>query len=123
MQHWAREINLSETAFVSPLSPSHPPSSSYPSSSPPASFSLRWFTPVLEVDLCGHATLAAAHALWQTGRITNIRISEKRAVSVYGLGKFPITLYCDQWRMLLAQAEMIEQFLTDNAAKLAKKEG
>jgi hypothetical protein len=59
----------------------------------------------------------------QKARTTNIRISEKGAVSVYGLGKFPITLYCDQWRMLLAQAEMIEQFLTDNAAKLAKKEG
>jgi len=69
MQHWAREINLSETAFVWPLFPSHPPSSSCPSSSPPASFSLRWFTHVLEVDLCGHATLAAAHALWQTGRV------------------------------------------------------
>ncbi|MEC8974106.1 MAG: PhzF family phenazine biosynthesis protein, partial [Verrucomicrobiota bacterium] len=32
-------------------------------------FGLRWFTPVAEVDLCGHATLATAHALWETGRL------------------------------------------------------
>jgi PhzF family phenazine biosynthesis protein len=45
----AREMNLSETAFVWP---SH------------EDMKLRWFTPTIEVDLCGHATLAAAHALW-----------------------------------------------------------
>ena len=58
----------------------------------------------------------------QRARTTNIRISEKGAVSVYGLGKFPITLYLDQWKMLLAQAEMIEQFLNDNQDRLARKE-
>ncbi|URR35982.1 PhzF family phenazine biosynthesis protein [Thermosynechococcus sp. HN-54] len=46
----AREMNLSETAFVVPLA---------------SGFHLRWFTPVAEVDLCGHATLATAHVLWQ----------------------------------------------------------
>jgi len=61
MQNWAREFNLSETAFVTP--------SSSASSSFSSSFSLRWFTPAVEVDLCGHATLAAAHALWVTGRV------------------------------------------------------
>lgn len=49
MQAVAAEMNLSETAFVRPLG---------------NEFDLRWFTPTVEVDLCGHATLAAAHALW-----------------------------------------------------------
>ena len=52
MQQVAAEMNLSETAFVRPLGEGH---------------ELRWFTPAVEVDLCGHATLAAAHALWQSG--------------------------------------------------------
>ena len=54
MQSVAAEMNLSETAFVSPA---------------PNGFHLRWFTPATEVDLCGHATLAAAHILWETGRL------------------------------------------------------
>jgi len=54
MQNVAREMNLSETAFVYPTG---------------ESFSLRWFTPAVEVDLCGHATLATAHVLWETGRL------------------------------------------------------
>jgi PhzF family phenazine biosynthesis protein len=52
MQAVAAEMNLSETAFVVPHEDG---------------FALRWFTPKTEVDLCGHATLAAAHALWTTG--------------------------------------------------------
>jgi PhzF family phenazine biosynthesis protein len=51
MQNVAAEMNLSETAFVRPLGTS-------------SKFSLRWFTPKSEVDLCGHATLATAHVLW-----------------------------------------------------------
>jgi PhzF family phenazine biosynthesis protein len=54
MQRIAREMNLSETAFVSASG---------------EDFALRWFTPNIEVDLCGHATLAAAHVLWETGRL------------------------------------------------------
>jgi PhzF family phenazine biosynthesis protein len=53
MQSVAAEMNLSETAFVSPRGE--------------GSFDLRWFTPTVEVDLCGHATLASAHALWERG--------------------------------------------------------
>lgn len=53
MQHVASEMNLSETAFVRPEADG---------------WRLRWFTPAVEVALCGHATLATAHALWQTGR-------------------------------------------------------
>lgn len=54
MQAVAAEMNLAETAFVVPLG---------------GVFGLRWFTPTIEVDLCGHATLATAHALWETGRL------------------------------------------------------
>jgi len=50
MQHVAAEMNLSETAFVVPNG---------------SDFDLRWFTPRVEVDLCGHATLATAHLLWE----------------------------------------------------------
>jgi len=52
MQAVAAEMNLSETAFVWPLADG---------------WSLRWFTPTVEVDLCGHATLASAHILWAQG--------------------------------------------------------
>ncbi|HEY75100.1 MAG TPA: PhzF family phenazine biosynthesis protein [Thermoflexia bacterium] len=52
MQNVAREMNLSETAFV------------YREND---GFRLRWFTPAVEVDLCGHATLATAHVLWEVG--------------------------------------------------------
>lgn len=59
MQAVAAEMNLSETAFVHPLV----------GSADSDQFSLRWFTPTVEVDLCGHATLASAHVLWETGRL------------------------------------------------------
>jgi PhzF family phenazine biosynthesis protein len=55
----AREMNLSETAFLHHES----------RSGPHPTFHLRWFTPLIEVDLCGHATLAAAHVLWESGRV------------------------------------------------------
>jgi PhzF family phenazine biosynthesis protein len=57
MQQVASEMNLSETAFAHPL----------PGGSD-ADWALRWFTPTVEVDLCGHATLATAHALSCDGR-------------------------------------------------------
>ena len=52
MQALAKEMNLSETAFLW---------------SEADGYRLRWFTPVVEVDLCGHATLASAHTLWEAG--------------------------------------------------------
>lgn len=52
MQNLAREMNLSETAFLVKAEDG---------------FDLRWFTPAVEVKLCGHATLASAHVLWETG--------------------------------------------------------
>src|SRR5207244_2986652 len=54
LQLVAREMNLSETAFLVPAA---------------GAFELRWFTPKVEMDLCGHATLAAAHTLYQTGKV------------------------------------------------------
>jgi PhzF family phenazine biosynthesis protein len=52
MQNVAMEMNLSETAFLVPRS---------------NGFDLRWFTPTVEVALCGHATIASAHVLWESG--------------------------------------------------------
>src|ERR687898_2125267 len=55
MQAVATEMNLSETAFlVERTNGDH---------------DLRWFTPTAEVDLCGHATLASAHVLWESGQL------------------------------------------------------
>src|ERR1039458_3201435 len=54
MRDVAREMNLSETAFLVPED---------------GGFRLRWFTPAVEVDLCGHATVASAHVLWQDGHL------------------------------------------------------
>ncbi len=59
LQAVAREMNLSETAFLV-KQPEH--------------FDLRWFTPTVEVDLCGHATLASAHILWQQGHAAGAEI-------------------------------------------------
>ncbi|WP_448596742.1 PhzF family phenazine biosynthesis protein [Thermoleptolyngbya sp.] len=54
MQAVAREMNLSETAFLLPEADG---------------YRLRWFTPTVEVALCGHATLASAHVLWSEGHL------------------------------------------------------
>ena len=50
------------------------------------------------------------------------KVSEKGALSVYGLGRFPVTLYSGQWQRLLAARDQLEAFLADNAATLAVKE-
>lgn len=67
LQAVAREMNLSETAFLV-RQPDH--------------IDLRWFTPTVEVDLCGHATLASAHILWQQGHATGdaIRFSTRSGI-------------------------------------------
>src|SRR5262249_16044308 len=67
LQAVAREMNLSETAFLVKQADS---------------FDLRWFTPKVEVDLCGHATLAPAHILWQQGLATGkeIRFSTRSGI-------------------------------------------
>ncbi|MBI5802700.1 MAG: PhzF family phenazine biosynthesis protein [Verrucomicrobia bacterium] len=61
-ERWMRlvacEMNLSETAFLHPIA---------------SGWSLRWFTPTVEVKLCGHATLASAHTLWETGALAAVQ--------------------------------------------------
>jgi hypothetical protein len=57
----------------------------------------------------------------QATRATSIRVSEKGGVSVYGLGRFPVTLYKEQWLKLLDMAENIRTFIADNEAKLKTK--
>lgn len=74
MQQVAAEMNLSETAFLVPIDDG---------------YDLRWFTPETEVDLCGHATLASAHVLWQTGRLRKEQTA--RFVTKSGI----LTVACD----------------------------
>jgi hypothetical protein len=57
----------------------------------------------------------------QSGRPTSLKVSEKGAVSVYGLGRFPVTLYKEQWWKLLDMADEIRAFITENEAKLKTK--
>jgi len=52
----------------------------------------------------------------------SFRVSEKGAVSVYGLGRFPVTLYQEQWDKLLAQIDDLRRFIEANRASLKKKE-
>jgi PhzF family phenazine biosynthesis protein len=70
MQRIAAEMRHAETAFVRPLG------------TPEADYELRWFTPAVEVALCGHATLASAHALYETGTVPTggpIRFQTRRS--------------------------------------------
>jgi hypothetical protein len=53
---------------------------------------------------------------------TSMKVSEKGAVSVYGLGRFPVTLYQEQWQKLLLMAEDIKTFIAENQATLKVKE-
>ncbi len=64
----ARETNLSDTGFV------------IPGDAPDADFRLRWFTPTVEIDLCGHATLASAHCLFEDGVTGPIRFATRSGV-------------------------------------------
>ena len=52
----------------------------------------------------------------------SFKVSEKGAVSVYGLGRFPVTLYREQWERLLAAGDQIKAFIADHADKLKVKE-
>lgn len=72
MRRVAAELNLSETAFAHPLR-----------DHPDADWALRWFTPAVETDLCGHATLATAHALHSDRRTDEtVRFSSRSGVLV-----------------------------------------
>ena len=55
-------------------------------------------------------------------RTGSLKVSEKGGVSVYGLGRFPVTLYKEQWMKLLGMADEIKAFISANEAKLKSKE-
>jgi hypothetical protein len=57
----------------------------------------------------------------RTTRGVSLKVSEKGGVSVYGLGRFPVTLYKEQWTRLLDMADDIRAFIRDNDAKLKTK--
>lgn len=57
-----------------------------------------------------------------SGRAVSMKVSEKGGVSVYGLGRFPVTLYKEQWLKLLDMADDIRAFIRENEAKLKTKE-
>jgi PhzF family phenazine biosynthesis protein len=105
-QKIAAEMNLSETAFIKPLGIDH--------------FHLRWFTPLVEVELCGHATLASSHILFQEKMIKGNTITfdslsgplfVKRDASDiildFPLQKTGKTLVVDQFKVLLGIESII----------------
>jgi len=58
-----------------------------------------------------------------TGRKSGMKVSEKGALSVYGLGRFPVTLYKEQWLKLLDMTAEIRAFIDANSARLKTKSG
>lgn len=65
---------------------------------------------------------AAVMAMSAQGqRKLSLKVSEKGAVSCYGLGRFPVTLYAGQWERLLSEVEAIKSFIQANAALLSVK--
>jgi hypothetical protein len=58
----------------------------------------------------------------RTQRGISLKVSEKGGVSVYGLGRFPVTLYKEQWGKLLDMAEDIRAFIRENDSRLKTKE-
>lgn len=75
MQAVAAELKHSETAFVEPVE-----GDEAARATPSVDYRLRWFTPAVEVDLCGHATLATAHVLFERGESGPIRFSTRSGV-------------------------------------------
>ena len=65
--------------------------------------------------------MVAALAAKPANRLT-LKVSEKGAVCLYGLGRFPVTLYASQWERLLSEADAIKAFMTANAHLLARKD-
>lgn len=57
----------------------------------------------------------------QRGRAVSLKVSEKGGVSVYGLGRFPVTLYKEQWTKLLSMADEIRAFIKEHDSELKAK--
>lgn len=69
--------------------------------------------------------LRAENAALKEGKkpgATSLKVSEKGGVSVYGLGRFPVTLYQEQWLKLLGMADEIRKFIEDNKSSLKLKD-
>ena len=66
--------------------------------------------------------LRAENEALKKPRATSLKVSEKGAVSVYGMGRFPVTLYKEQWLRLLAMADEIRTFIAENESKLKTRE-
>jgi len=77
----------------------------------------------LRADLDGDGNDESVFFWWsrRAARPTTLKVSEKGAVSMYGLGRFPVTLYKEQWKKLLAMAGEIEQFIQANDHILKSK--
>ena len=58
----------------------------------------------------------------RTQRVGQLRVSDKGGVSVYGLGRFPVTLYQEQWRRLLDMADEIRAFIREHESELKSKD-
>jgi hypothetical protein len=66
---------------------------------------------------------AENEALKKAGsRGVSLKVSQKGAVSLYGMGRFPVTLYKEQWLKILDMSDLIRAFIADNAAALKEKE-
>lgn len=89
MQKIAQEMNLSETAFLSPYQ---------------NGYSLRWFTPNTEVELCGHATLASAHILWEMSMLPN-----DHGINFYTKSGLLTAKKEDTWIQLNFPAELVSE--------------
>ncbi|RZA06009.1 MAG: hypothetical protein EOP11_11405 [Proteobacteria bacterium] len=57
------------------------------------------------------------------GGALSLKVSQKGAVSLYGMGRFPVTLYQEQWEKLLGHGEEIKAFITQNKSSLKTKDG
>lgn len=66
--------------------------------------------------------LRAENEALKKPRATSLKVSEKGAVSVYGMGRFPVTLYKEQWLRLLGMAEEIRAFIAENEGKLKTRD-
>ena len=64
---------------------------------------------------------AENEALRSKGRGLSLKVSEKGAVSLYGLRRFPVTFYADEWEKVLGMAEEIHRFVRENEDRLKRK--
>jgi hypothetical protein len=75
----------------------------------------------LEALQAQNAALVARLALASKPKSITMKVSEKGALSIYGLGRFPVTLYRGQWERLIAEADTISAFIKANDTLLAVK--